>query len=113
MNETERDQLAQRLSAMSWKDARKEIERLDPEAVLKYFRNSYHDEYRTLYLLPRQGVSVTLVEKQDATVLDSPVLSDYGKKKLHIAFDYIGARVEPLERPAGKFVAEPHSSSAI
>ena len=113
MKETERDQLAQRLSAMSWKDARREIERLDPEAVLKYFRNSYHDEYRTLYVLPRRGISVTLVEKQDADVLNEQVLTDFGKKKLRVEFDYIGARVEPLGRPAEKFVAEPHSSSAV
>ncbi|WP_119068787.1 hypothetical protein [Aggregatilinea lenta] len=107
MNETERDQLAQRLSAMSWKDARKEMRRLDPAAVMKFFRNSYHDEYRTLYLLPSQRVSVTLVEKQDADVTDKAVLSAPGENKLSVSYDYVGARVAPLERPVSKYVAEP------
>ncbi len=107
MNETERDQLAQRLSAMSWKDARKEISRIDSNAVMKFFRNSYHDEYRTLYLLPRQGISVTLVEKQDAYVTDNAVETAPGEKKLRVSYDYVGARVAPLERPTSKYVVEP------
>ncbi|HML25069.1 MAG TPA: hypothetical protein PKD09_25680 [Aggregatilinea sp.] len=106
MNETERDQLAQRLSAMSWKDARKEMRRIDPDAVMKLFRNSYHDEYRTLYLMPNQGISVTLVEKQDADVTDKPVISAPGEKKMSVSYDYVGARVAPLERPVSKFLTE-------
>lgn len=105
MNATEREQLAKRLSALTWKEARKEVFRLDPDANLKFFRNSIWDEYHTLYLLPNLGVQITLVDKQEKDTMekDDPasmlgrVLGRRHKKA--IDFNYVGARVEELQRP--------------
>ena len=40
MDEAAREQLAQRLSAMSLRDAQKEVRALDPDADMKFWRNS-------------------------------------------------------------------------
>lgn len=104
MNETERRQLADRLSGMSFKNAHREMRRIDRDAVLKYFRNSIWDEYHTLWLLPNEGVEITLVEKADVDTLDK---RDYSgppsRRKLGVKYEYAEARVEPLERPVAKF----------
>jgi len=99
MNEAERAQLAQRLSAMSLKDAHKEIRRLDPDADMVFWRNSVWDEYHTLWLLPNAGLSITLVEK--AIFRDSGHAiggGPRGWKARKAEFRYIEARVAPLER---------------
>lgn len=100
MDESERQQLAQRLSAMSMKDARKEMLRLDSKATVEYFRNSYWDEYHTLYLLPNAGLSITLVEKSSMKDMDRATASSRGDQKVQkVTFKYIEARVDQLTRP--------------
>ncbi len=104
MDETAREKLAQRLSALSLKDARKEIYRMDPDSELKFFRNSIWDEYHTLFLMPNQGLSVTLVEKRDKDTLSKadPASATKNRKKQAIDYNYVEARVAPLARPALK-----------
>jgi hypothetical protein len=104
MDETAREKLAQRLSALSLKDARKEIYRMDPDTELKFFRNSIWDEYHTLFLMPNQDLSVTLVEKRDKDTLNKvdPASATRNRKKQEIDYNYVEARVEPLTRPALK-----------
>jgi len=100
MNDAERAQLAQRLSAMSFKDARKEIRRLDPEADLVFWRNSVWDEIHTLWLLPNAGLSITLVEKVIRNQAKHGIGGGpSGFKAEKADFRYVEARVEPLERP--------------
>jgi hypothetical protein len=104
MNEAEREQLAQRLSAMSLKEARNEIRRLDPDASLKFYRNSIWDEYHTLWLLPNAGLSIILVEKVD---LEESKREDAtrpkGNKQTSVTYEFVEARVDPLTRPVKKF----------
>ncbi|HEX3049508.1 MAG TPA: hypothetical protein VHP83_02555 [Aggregatilineaceae bacterium] len=78
MDEAERQQFAQRLSALSLKDARKELMKLDRSLKLKYYRNSIWDEFHSLYLLPQLGVSVTLVEKEDRDAMTTGVAASPG-----------------------------------
>lgn len=100
MNDAERDQLAQRLSAMSLKDARSEIRKVDPAADMKYFRNAIWDEYHTLFLLPNAEISVTLVEKVDTGPSDS---TDHTRPRTsaptltRATYTYESARVAPLD----------------
>jgi hypothetical protein len=104
MDDAERQQLADRLSGLSFQAAHREMRKIDRDAVLKYFRNSYWDEYHTLWLLPNLGVEVTLVEKSDIDTLNQ---REYGgppwQRRLGVEFQYIEARVAPLERPVEKF----------
>jgi len=103
MDEVAREQLARRLSAMKLSDVRKEIRALDRDAVLKFYRNSIWDEYHTLWLLPNAGVSITLVEKVRFKDGKKEVGGGpRGMKAKETAFVYVGARVEPLTRPAHK-----------
>lgn len=100
----EHGQLAQRLSALSFEEARREIRHLDPDADMKFFRNSYWDEYHTLFLLPNRNLSITLVEK---STVETTNRRDYSgpkdRKRQKVAYNYIEARVSPLQRPAAKF----------
>jgi hypothetical protein len=99
MDESEREQLAQRLSALSFSDARKEILRLDPDANLKYWRNAIWHEYHTLFLLPNAGLSITLVEEQEqkkTNELDDGAANPKRHKKIDVLYSYLEARVEPL-----------------
>ena len=103
IDEAAREQLARRLSAMKIKDVRKEIRALDPDAILKYYRNAIWDEYHTLWVLPNAGLSITIVER--ATVSDSNKEvggGPRGMKARKVEFVYIETRVEPLLRPAYK-----------
>ncbi|MBN1966013.1 MAG: hypothetical protein JW910_15295 [Anaerolineae bacterium] len=99
MDDAEREQLARRLSALSLKEARSEIRRLDSKADLKYYRNSRWDEYHTLFVLPDKGLSITLVEKIDHKALDK---RDYSgppdRKRLETDYRFVEARVAPLDR---------------
>ncbi len=100
MDESERQQLAQRLSAMSMKDARKEILRLDPQSTVEFWRNTYWDEYHTLYLLPNAGLSIILVEKSNMKDMDRAIASSRGDQKVQkVTFKYFEARVDQLARP--------------
>ncbi|MCZ7539354.1 MAG: hypothetical protein M5U29_05460 [Anaerolineae bacterium] len=95
------EQLARRLSAMKLKDVRKEIRALDPDAILKYYRNAMWDEYHTLWVLPNAGLSVTIVER--ATVSDTNKEiggGPRGMKAKKVEYVYSETRVEPLLRPA-------------
>lgn len=104
MDETERTKLAQRLSAMTFKQARREILQLDRQANLKFWRNSIWDEYHSLFLLPNQGLSIILVEKGDVESTDKrDHTGPPDRKQATIDYKYVEARVEPLERPVAKF----------
>jgi hypothetical protein len=91
MNEKDRQELAERLAKLSYKKARSEIRKLDPNANLKYWRNAIGAEWHTAYELPNEGIKISLLEKpereaiyQSALVTATPV--------------YVEARVEPLNR---------------
>jgi hypothetical protein len=100
MNEAEREQLAKRLSAMSFKDARKEIRRLDQDADMVFWRNSMWDEYHSLWLLPNAGLSITLVEKVNRGQGKREIGGGpSGWKAEKTDFRYVEARVDPLKRP--------------
>lgn len=104
MNEAEREELAQRLSAMSLKEVRNEIRRIDPNANLKFFRNSIWDEYHTLWLLPNAELSIILVEKGNVEKTNLPDhAGPTGQKRNAIEYDFVEARVDPLNRPVAKF----------
>ncbi len=103
IDEAAREQLARRLSAMKLKDVRKEIRALDPDAILKYYRNAIWDEYHTLWVLPNAGLSITIVER--TTISDSNKEiggGPRGMKAKKVEYVYIETRVEPLLRPAHK-----------
>jgi hypothetical protein len=103
MDEVAREQLARRLSAMKLSDVRKEIRALDRDAVLKFYRNAIWDEYHTLWLLPNAGVSITLVEKVKTREGTREVGGGpRGTKAKEVEYIYVGARVDPLVRPAHK-----------
>jgi hypothetical protein len=103
MDGTAREQLAQRLSALSFKDAQKEIRALDPDADMKYFRNAMWHEYHTLFTLPNAGLSVALVEKEQLEESRHRIGGGpRGLRAEKAAFTYTEARVEPLTRPAHK-----------
>ena len=103
IDQAAQEQLARRLSAMKIKDVRKEVRALDPDAILKYYRNAMWDEIHTLWVLPNAGLSVTIVER--ATVSDSNKEVGGGPRGMtakKVEFVYIETRVEPLLRPAYK-----------
>lgn len=103
MDEAAREQLAKRLSAMSLKDARKEIRAIDSDAIMKYYRNSIWDECHTLFVLPNAELSVFLVEEGSVEHTDKQSGgASRGVKMDAVDYHYIEARVEPLDRPAHK-----------
>jgi len=103
IDEAAREQLARRLSAMKIKDVRKEIRALDPDAILKYYRNAMWDELHTLWVLPGAGLSITIVERASVSDSNKEVGGGpRGTKARKVEFVYIGTRVEPLLRPAHK-----------
>jgi hypothetical protein len=103
MDEAEREQLAQRLSAMSLREAQKELRALDPDADMKFWRNSIWGEYHTLFTLPNAGLSVTLVETDEVQNTKKNIGGGpRGSKAEKINYHYTGARVETLTHPAHK-----------
>ncbi|MBI5960753.1 MAG: hypothetical protein HY866_18585 [Chloroflexi bacterium] len=101
MDDIAREQLAKRLSALSLKDARKEIRSLDPDADMAFWRNATWDEHQTLWLLPNAELSITLVEKTDFKDSNHQIGGGPGRYTAQKAdYRYIEARVMPLERPA-------------
>ena len=103
MDEAEREQLAQRLSAMSFRDAQKELRALDPDADMKFWRNSIWGEYHTLFTLPDAGLSVTLVETDTTRETQKKIGGGpRGSKAQKIEYHYKGARVDLLTHPAHK-----------
>ena len=86
LSEQERQQLAEKLAEMSYKQARKEVRRLDPDADLKMWRNSVgHNEMHTMYELPNLNSRVILVEAMHH--------EDKGDRTL-VEYIYVEARVE-------------------
>jgi hypothetical protein len=103
MDDSAREQLAQRLSALSLKDARNEIRALDPDANMAFWRNAVWDEYQTLWLLPNAQISITLVEKADFKDSNRRIGGGPGRYTAQKAeYRYIEARVTPLDRPVKK-----------
>jgi hypothetical protein len=104
MDEAEREQLAQRLSAMSsLREAQKELRALDPDADMKFWRNSIWGEYHTLFTLPNAGLSITLIETDEVKNSQRKIGGGpRGSKAEKITYHYKGARVEALTHPAHK-----------
>lgn len=99
MDDTAREQLAQRLSALSIKDARKEIRALDADANMKYWRNAIWDEYHTRFVLPKAGLVVILVEKGKYHESKHAIGGGpKGTTATKAEFQYIEARVEALNQ---------------
>jgi hypothetical protein len=100
MDAVERERLAQRLSTLSLKDARREMRRLDPGAELTIFRNSMWGEYHTVFVLPTVSVKVILVERVDLKQMDLPEYSGPrgARKRQAVEYSYIEARVQSLNR---------------
>ena len=90
MNAKEQQELAERLAKLSYKKARKEIRKLDPDANLKYWRNAIGAVWHTAYELPNKGIKVSLLEKPER----EPILQSYMVTAKPV---YIEARVEPLD----------------
>ncbi|NDJ79080.1 MAG: hypothetical protein GYB65_22745 [Chloroflexi bacterium] len=103
MNESDHRQLADRLSKMTFKQARREIRRLDRAADMKFWRNSIWDEYHTLFMLPNEDITITLVEKVELEETDKrDFTGPPDRKQQDIEYTYVEARVAPLERPVKK-----------
>ncbi len=103
MDDAAREALAQRLSGMKFRKAIREMKNLDRDANMVFYQNSIWDEYQTLFLLPNEGIQITLVERG----LVSPSNHEIGGgpsgyKASNKVFEYVEARVEPLDRPAHK-----------
>jgi hypothetical protein len=78
MNEKERQQLAEKLAAMTYDKARKEVKRLDPDADLKLWRTSVNDsEYHTTYDCPNLEARVILVEEMREFDKHGKVMAEY------------------------------------
>lgn len=89
LNEQDQRELAEKLAKLSYRKARREIRRLDPEANLKLWRNGVGPgEIHTMYELPTYGVRVILVEQGHGKMNDRG-----GIRKSYL---YTEARVEPL-----------------
>lgn len=103
MDEAAREELAKRLSEMSLREAVREMDNIDPDANMAFWRNSIWDEFHTLFLMPNEQVEVRLVEK--STVSD-PLREvgggPRGTKARRADYEYVEARVTPLTRPAFK-----------
>lgn len=92
MNEQERLKLAEHLASMKFQRARTEIRKLDPDANLKYFRNSFGNRrWHTAYELPNEGIKITLVEQaEEKPISDSSLI--------RVTPVYVEAIVEDLRR---------------
>ncbi len=63
LNSQEREQLAQKLSAMRFNQAKNHLWRLDRQARLRYLRSNQNvGKWETAFDLPGLGARVTLVE---------------------------------------------------
>lgn len=103
MDEAAREDLAQRLSDMSLRDAVREMRNIDPDANMVFWRNAIWHEYHTLFLLPNEDVEVRLVETSSVSEPKREVGGGpSGTMARSTAYQYIGARVAPLDRPAYK-----------
>lgn len=103
MDDAAREALTQRLSDMKMQKAMREIQRLDRDANMVFWQNSIWDEFQTLFLLPNEGIQITLVQKATTSQSDHEIGGGpAGYKASDREFDYVGARVEPLSRPAYK-----------
>ncbi len=103
MDEAAREELAQRLSKMTLRQAVREMRNIDPDANMVFWRNAIWDEIHTLFLLPNKGVEVRLVEKStESEPLREIGGGPRGTKARRADYEYVGARVVPLSRPAFK-----------
>ena len=103
MDEAAREKLAKRLSAMSLREAQRELRQYFISACGSSWRNAVRHEYHTLWVLPQQGVAVTLVERETLVPSDREIGGGpRGTKALRAAYEYVEARVAPLTRPAHK-----------
>jgi hypothetical protein len=104
MDEAAREQLAQRLSAMTLKEVRNEIRSLDADADMVFWRNAIRDETQTQWLLPNAGVSVILVEKNNLQDSDRKIGGGPGRWNAQkTEYRYVEARVNPLTRPVKNY----------
>jgi hypothetical protein len=103
MDEAEREQLAQRLSGMSLRNAQKELRALDPDLDMKFWRNSIQGEYHTLFTLPNAGLSIALIETEEVENSQKQIGGGpRGTKAQKIKYHYKGAQVDTLSHPAHK-----------
>jgi hypothetical protein len=104
MDEAERKQLAERLSAMSsLREAQKEVRALDPDADMKFWRNSIWGQYHTLFTLPNAGLSISLIETDEVQLSKKNIGGGpRGSKAEKIKYHYESARVDVLTHPAHK-----------
>jgi hypothetical protein len=104
MDEAEREQLAQQLSAASsLREALKEVRALDPDADMKFWRNSIWGQYHTLFTLPNVGLSITLIETDQTENTQRNIGGGpRGSKAEKVKYYYKGARVDVLTHPAHK-----------
>jgi hypothetical protein len=103
MDVAEREQLAQRLSGMSIRNAQKELRALDPDVDMKFWRNSIQGECHTLFTLPNAGLSITLIETDEVKDSQKQIGGGpRGSKAQKIKYHYKGARVDTLTHPAHK-----------
>jgi hypothetical protein len=93
MDEQERQALAKHLAGFKFQRARSEIRRLDPSAILKFWRNGVGHHLHTVYELPNLSLRVILVEAPETKAIPDSTLVRSNPR-------YIEAQVQPL--PARK-----------
>jgi hypothetical protein len=97
MDEAQREELAERLQKMDLRSAVREIRTLDKDANMKFWRNSIHHEYQTVFELPNLEVNVVLVEKGTFETSNRKVGGGpSGWKAVKAEYDYVEARVQPF-----------------
>lgn len=103
MDEAARQDLAQQLGEMKIRKAMRTVRNMDRDANMIMWRNAVKDEYHTVFLLPNEGVIVTLVEQNSVSASERKIGGGpQGLKAQNVEFTYVEARVTDLERPAQK-----------
>ena len=95
MDDAQREQLAERLQEMKFRKAMREIQALDKDANMKFWRNSMWHEYQTVFELPNAGIKVILVETGTFDEIDREVGGGPdGLKARKAEYEFAEVRVE-------------------
>ncbi len=103
MDDTARQDLARQLGEMTVRKAMRTVRGMERDANMIMWRNAIWHEYHTVFLLPTEGLTITLVEKNTVVASEHEIGGGpEGSKAQDVEFTYIEARVTELERPAHK-----------
>lgn len=96
MNEQERQELAEKLAGMKYREARRWIRLNLDDANLKFFRNDVNREVHTQYEVPSERIRIILVE----AIQRQPIPNVPEDKRVKVDYLYTEARVVEWEPPA-------------